>query len=218
MNTNEPSSPTLQGWLAAFSARSLGDAEITPDLDLALSRDALLARHVGFVRDQLLEAFAWKISRYCARYRRLDLSPWSFDDVEQEAFLAFVDVLESWTPLVSQDGPAGFGYYFLRVYPLRLADRVRVLRRQETITTSGGGALADQPDPDDIEETILVNQVIAEICGHLNALDQTIFQLSVRDGHGPSRIADLTGINRRTIQRHWPTIVWIARERLREAS
>lgn len=218
MNTNTSPSVTTPGWLDALAARSLGDVEITPDLDLMLSRDALLARHAAPVRNQLLEALAMKIARFCSRFRRRDLSPWSFDDVEQEAYLAFVDVLDTWSPLVSPDGPAGFGYYFLRVFPMRLAGRVRVLLREETLTVGASDAHLALPDPTEIEETILVNQVINEICGHLNSLDREIFQLSVRNGLGPTRIADLTHVNRRTIQRHWPTIVSIVRERLREAS
>lgn len=214
MNTNDSSAPTPQRWLTALAARSLGDIEMTPDLDLDLSRDAIIALHDRAGRDQLLEALAWKIARFCARYRNRDLGPWEFDDIRQEAFLTFIDVLETWTPLVSQDGPAGFGYYFLRVYPLRLASRVWTMRRSPTTA----GPAGDTPDPIDVEDTVLVNQVIAEICGQLNALDQEIFQLAARDGLGPSRIADLTHISRRTIHRHWPAIVSIARERLRDAS
>ncbi len=218
MNTNEPFTPNPQEWLASLARRSLGDAEMTPDLDLALSRYALLARHDLASRDRLLAMLAWKIARFCARYRRRTIDPWEVDDVHQEAFLAFVDVLESWSPLISHDGPAGFGYYFLRVFPLRLADRVRAMLRSLPRAPAPGGASHEQADPAHVEDTILVNQVIAEICGHLNALDQAIFQLSARDGLGPVRIADLTGVSRRTIHRHWPAIVSIARERLREAS
>lgn len=217
MNTNDSSALNPRNWLDTFAARSLGDIEMTPDLDLDLSRDAIVARHDRASRDRLLEALAWKVARFCARYARRSLDPWEFDDVQQEAFLTFIDVLESWTPLVSQDGPAGFGYYFLRVYPLRLASRVSMLRRRPA-TASQAGARLDPIDQTDIEDTVLVNQVIAEICGQLNALDQSIFQLAARDGLGPSRIADLTQISRRTIHRHWPAIVSIARERLREAS
>lgn len=218
MTTNDSHPTSPQDWLAVLAARSLGDVEMTPDLDLALSRDALVARRLPAARDLLLTQLALKVARFCARYRHRDLSPWDIDDVHQEAYLAFVEVLDDWQPLVSQDGPAGFGYYFLRVFPLRLAGRLRDLRRQSAIVEPGDGDVPDTPDPDDIEATVLVNEVIAQICGHLNALDQTIFQLSAREGHGPSRIADLTGISRRTIHRHWPAIVSIARERLREAS
>lgn len=217
MNTNDSSTPNPRTWLDTLAARSLGDIEMTSDLDLDLSRDAIVALHDRASRDRLLEALAWKIARFCARYRNRDLDPWEFDDVRQEAFLTFVDVLEAWTPLVSQDGSAGFGYYFLRVYPLRLASRVWTLRRTPA-TIASAEAAHDPADPTDVEDTVLVNQVIAEICGQLNALDQSIFELAARDGLGPSRIADLTHISRRTIHRHWPAIVSIARQRLREAS
>ncbi|HAX23652.1 MAG TPA: sigma-70 family RNA polymerase sigma factor [Thermomicrobiales bacterium] len=218
MNSNERSTPDPSDWLTALIARSLGDVEMTPDLDLALSRYALLARDDLAIRDRLLTMLSWKVARFCARYRRRAIDPWEIDDVQQEAFLAFVDVLAGWQPLTSQDGPAGFGYYFLRVFPMRLAGRVRALLREGAIVAPQDGAPHDPLDSIDIEDIVLANQVIVEICGYLNSRDQAIFQLSVRDGHGPSRIAELIGVNRRTIHRHWPAIVSIARERLRDAS
>lgn len=217
MNTNELSTSTPQGWLAAFSARSLGDFEMTPDLDLLFSQFALFARRDVVSRDHLLTMLSYKIARFCARYQRRNLAPWSIDDVHQEAFLAFDDVLASWPPLASHDGPAGFGYYFLRVFPLRLAGRVRALFRPEAVAVAAADGPPDQPDPIEIEGTVLANQIIAEICGQLNGLDQKIFLLSAREAQTVSRIAKLTGISRRTVRRHWPAIVSIARERLREA-
>lgn len=215
MNTSTSQSPD---WLALLAQRSLGDVEITPDLDLRLSRDALRALHQPDVRDDLLVQLAYKIARYCNRYHSRNLAPWTHDDVIQESYLVFVEVLHDWVPLDSADGPAGFGYYFLRVFPLRLASRVRTMLRHTTIEAAGNACAPDEPDVIDIEDSVIIAQVMAEICGHLNSVDQQIFRLTVDNGLGDAHIAKVIDLDRRTIQRHWPTIISIARQHLREAS
>lgn len=214
MNTT-PSQP--HDWLMLLAQHSLGDIEIIPDFDLRLSQAALRAQQDAHLRDDLLRQLAFKVARYCSRYRSRNLDPWTYDDVIQEAYLAWVEVLDDWVPLESSDGPAGFGYYFLRVFPLRLASRVRTMLRHTSIEQTDETAALDGTDPLDVENDVIIDRVMAEICGHLNSLDQQIFRLTVDDDLSVSHIAKVIEIDRRTIQRHWPKIISIARRHLREA-
>lgn len=197
-------------WLTALAPDSLGDIELTPEIDADLSHRAILSRTDPLAREQLFTLLAWKTDRFCARFRRWSIAPWELDDVRQEAFLAFAEIIERWQPLEGNGGPAGFGYYYLRVFPLRLSDRVRrMIDRVHPLPWTPEHDT--RPDPSVIDETALTEAIIAEICGRLNATDATIFTLRLADV-ATRDAARLIGVNRRTLHRNWPRIVSIARE------
>lgn len=197
-------------WIAAFARDSLGDIEMTPEIDADLSHRALNARTDPAERERLFALLAWKTDRFCARFRRWSLEPWELDDVRQEAYIVFVEVIESWRPLEGNGGPAGFGYFYLRVFPLRLADRVRkMIDRMHPLPWRPEHDT--RLDPADLDDAGITATIVAEICGRLNAADATIFHLRLADVTTEDS-ARLTGISRRTLHRHWPRIVSISRE------
>jgi RNA polymerase sigma factor (sigma-70 family) len=155
-----------------------------------------------------------KVNRFASRFRRWTLDPWEFDDVLQEAYLAFDDLLRTWQPLEGNGGPAGFGFYFLRVFPLRLHDRVLAMTRtrsDQPLVLPWQEAIDLRPDPVDRQSDAETALILAEICGHLNAVDEAILRCRVADTSDVSTIAMRVGVSRRTLYRRWGRIIAIAR-------
>jgi RNA polymerase sigma factor (sigma-70 family) len=196
-------------WLSLLSADSLGDFALTHHLDADLSRRALLARDDPAGRDALFGLLAFKINRFCSRFRRWNLRPWEIDDVRQETYLAFVDVLNGWRPIPGADEPAGFGFYFMRVYPLRLTDRVRLIvrtRRDRPSPAAWDAAGDERSDPAEMERDIETLAFIIQMSARLNVADARILLLRTADDLAPEDIAAKAGISRRTFYRRWKVI------------
>jgi len=214
--------PTLSDqrhWLSELARHSLGDFELTPEIDADLSCRAVTARDDRAERDALFVLLAMKMHRFCSRFRRWSLFPWELADVTQETYLVFVTLLESWQPLEGNGGPAGFGYYFVQVFPRRLSDRVNAL--VETRKRHGAALpLQYVPETDErtapgkLEEEAETAAIIAAICGRLNAADAMVFQLAATTELPRDNIASFANISRRTLYRRWPEIVSIAREEM----
>ena len=202
-------SPRTLDWLTLLASQSLGDFELTFECDADLTRRALLARDDPSERDTLFRLLAFKINRFCSRFRRWNLLPWEIDDVRQEAYLAYVDVLNGWRPIPSESGPAGFGYYFMRVYPLRLSDRVRrvVQTRRDRPAPSIWSADDDErPDPSEMERDMETMAFIMEMTARLDATQARILLLHTAADLAPNDVAARTGISRRTFYRRWKEI------------
>lgn len=196
-------------WLSPMTHQSLGDFALTPQIDTDLSHRALLARDDPAARDDLFRLLAFKINRFCSRFRRWNLRPWEIDDVRQEAYLAFVDVVNGWRPIPVGDAPAGFCFYFLRVYPMRLTDRVRRIvrtRRERPPATSWSEADDNRPDPAAMERDIETLSFIIDMSARLDATDARILLLRTADGLLPREVASREGISRRTFYRRWKGI------------
>jgi hypothetical protein len=204
--------------MSLLCAQSLGDFELNADLDADLSAHAVAARSDPVERNLLFTFLASKVNRFAARYRHWDLDPWTFDDVLQATFPVFVDVLDTWQPLDLAGKPAGFGAYFLLIFPRRLAGAVR-----DMLNRGPGGSISwlaehdPRLDPLDLPNEATTRQIMADICGQLNAVDSAIFQIRVTTDQPNAVITDLTGLSRRSIHRHWGAIVSIARGVLRKA-
>lgn len=193
-------------WLSLLSVASLGDFPLTSEIDADLSRRALLARDDPAARDQLFVLLAFKINRFCSRFRRWNLRPWEIDDVRQEAYLAFVDVVHGWRPIPGGDTQAGFGYYFFHVYPLRLTDRVRRVvrtRRGRPSPTTWTAAGDERHDPTEMERDVEALTFIIEMSARLDAEDARIMLLHAAGDLSRDEIAARTGISRRTVYRRW---------------
>lgn len=193
-------------WLSPMAGESLGDFTLTPALDADLSRRALLVGGDPAARDALFGLLAFKVNRFCSRFRRWNLRPWEIDDVRQEAYLAFVDVLNGWRPIPGSDAPAGFGFYFMRVYPLRLTDRVRrvvLTRRDRPSPTAWSESDDGRRDPAAMEREIETLAFIIELSAKLDATDARIMLLRTTEDLTPDEIAAQAGVSRRTFYRRW---------------
>lgn len=203
-----PTSPSYD-WLSPLADDSLGDFALNARIDADLSRRALLARSDRAQRDALFGLLAFKINRFCSRFRRWNLLPWEIDDVRQEAYLAFIDVVNGWLPLSGAGAPAGFSFYFMRVYPLRLTDRVRRVvrtRRDRLPPASWRETDDDRRDPVEMERDVETLAFIIEMSARLDAADARILLLRTADDLAPDEVAVRSGISRRTFYRRWKEI------------
>jgi DNA-directed RNA polymerase specialized sigma24 family protein len=217
---NRRSSTERLHWIDTLLPNSLGNFEMTAEIDHDLTRRALAARDDLTERDALFTLLAAKTARFAARFSRWSLRPWEYDDVLQECWLAFDDLLRTWQPLDSSHGPAGFGYYYLRVFPNRLYDRTTTMlyeRRGTPLTLPWDPRLNDRPDPDNVLSEVVSAALLTDLCGRLNAVDSTLLLRKIDSYRETQQVAAAAGISRRTFYRRWSHIVSIARELLREA-
>ena len=70
-----------------------GDFELTPEVEAALDALARAARHDPAARNELYAALELKIARFLAPYRGRTTAAGEFEDLAQEAFLVFVDLV-----------------------------------------------------------------------------------------------------------------------------
>jgi DNA-directed RNA polymerase specialized sigma24 family protein len=195
-----PTSPPLVPVLAA-------DDEITPEIDRVLTTVARTASDGDVAaRNALYIAFAQKIARFVRRYRtHLSGIGWSaaidLDDVAQEAFLVFADLVAEWP------GGDSFCVYFLGHFPWELRNAVRRLG------TANRPALHLVGAPDELwladgsaaaDEAITLLETVAAA---LQAPDGDILLWHIRDGETLTVIARRLGTSPRTIVRAWDRIV-----------
>lgn len=195
-----PSSPPLVPVLSP-------DGEVTPDTDRVLTVIAREAQ-AGDVaaRNALYAACEPKIARFARRYRVTTAGPdrcpaFDLDDVTQEAFLVFADLIESWP------GGESFCAYFLGHFPWELRNAVRRLAAANRpsaglVAAPGVYFLADGSAA--AAEAVALLQTVAET---LPAPDGNILLWRVRDGEGFGTIARRLGTSTRTATRAWDRIV-----------
>ncbi len=176
--------------------------ELTPALDALLTTIARRARAGDLAaRNALYFALEAKIARFVRRYRYAPWSDdgrWDADDVGQEAFLVFVELISAWP------GEGSFGPYFLSRFPWRLRDAVirrliRPCRFERSMLNPG-----DQGNDAANTETTLVLEDLAERFAPLAA---AVLRAHIQDGEPFGRIAYRLGVNRRTVHRAWRAIL-----------
>jgi DNA-directed RNA polymerase specialized sigma24 family protein len=205
-----------QDWLTDAAHTSLADFELTDEIDRDLSARAVAARNDPALRDALFACLAGKVERFSRRFRTWDLAPWTFDDVIQETYLAYVATLHSWRPIDSGGHPAGFARYFLRVYPLRLSDHVRRLlgtSRSRATPRALPLDLAGWPDPLSFESQIDTLVALDAARAPLAARDGLLVELRVVADAAPEQIAACLGASERTLRRRWARVAPVVRER-----
>lgn len=212
-------SPRRAGPLAAGSPDAAGpvplvpllapEAEVGPELERFL---APLARDVQAgdldARDTLYEALAVKIERFVAGAWRLawagdgprrDGIPWDAEDLAQEAFPIFVDLLAAWP------GDRPVGPYLLAHFPWRLRNAGRALAAPRRFETA--------PLPPRVlylvDDSAAAEEARALLEAHADRLprpDGQILLWHVRDGRSLGAIARQLGLHRDTVGRRWQAI------------
>jgi RNA polymerase sigma factor (sigma-70 family) len=196
-------------------AQSYGDFETTPELDKRLTEMARRARIDGPTRDELYRALGYKIERFVRRYRfRTDqLVICEPDDVEQEAYLVFCDLLDSWP------GEESFPGYFFSRFPWRLARAVDVAERGWSASRLLPLLETDDAvpplDPED-------HFTLAEVGAMLDERHRLVLDLYIGHGLRLAEVARVLGVHRRTVDRCWARIkeevriAWTEPERPRD--
>lgn len=193
-------------WLRDLARTSLGDFEVSAELDEELSELAEWAQLREKTSLELLNLLAWKIERFVQRFRAWDLAPFDLDDVRQEAYIVFLATLRRWKPKYVDGAATGYLFYFLDVFPHWLASRVRRWRgpvRRPVVQ------LTHPSTPDDA--------TISHFCRNLSPQESTLVELRLRRGLTIPRAAHQMGIARSTAYRRWNRILELGREYLREA-
>jgi RNA polymerase sigma factor (sigma-70 family) len=193
---------TPRDWPVVFARVSLGDFELTAELDAGLSAQALRAKTEPDARDELFVQLAGKIMRFAARFDGWAIEPFDADDVRQECYLVYVETLRRWQP-AEPSAPRGYGAWFLRVYPLWLANsvaRLRVRRVDVAVDTPHAPSQAERADPSDDLAAVELVQALAKLCARLSARDCHIVQLCIA-GTPVSHVAGALGVSRRAVHR-----------------
>lgn len=197
-----------QHWIDTLVPASLGDFEVTPELDLRLSRLALDGRTNPAARDELLTLLAAKIERFARRFRHWSLGIWEYGDVLQEGWLTFLDTINRWRPRRVDGNPAGYLYYFLAVFRLWLSRRVtRLLRRGYPADAPLPDDQDSVPDSDTHESDAIVINLLDRVRERLGDHAGEMLHLRLVADRTVPEIALATGIPRRTAYRRWSTIV-----------
>jgi DNA-directed RNA polymerase specialized sigma24 family protein len=192
------STETASPWMLPLLAP---DEFITPELDRILT-SAARAAHAGdnAARDALYQAFAPKLDRATRRYRRgrwgkIAGRAWEQADIDQEAYLVFVNLIATWS------GYDSFPRYLFGHFTWRLASAIRRLHgdgpaalvrldRCWTLRDESAGAA---------EALALLETLAAD----LPPIDRALLLGHIRDGESFGALAHRLQINRRTVRRRW---------------
>lgn len=189
---------TLVPWTAGAPAPHADEPELT--------RLALAARAGdAHARDLVYQALCPSIDRMvagCARLTwaadcpRRDGRPWDREDLAQEAYLIFSDLVRVW----SGEGP--FTPYLFAYFPWRLRNAWRRLRpdrpRGATILRHGPDLAADASAV--AEEAAVLLEALADL---LPEVERIILLAHIRDGITLAEIARRLGLRSRQVGRRW---------------
>jgi RNA polymerase sigma factor (sigma-70 family) len=136
-------------------------------------------------------------------WARRDGRPWELEDVRQEAWLVFSDLVDDW------NGEGSFVPYAMAYFPWRLR---RAMRRLEPPRRSAPLACAarvetDERELDDAEGAAVLEAVAAV----LPPGDADLLRMRVAEGASVSDIACRLGVSRRTVARRWSRVQRAAR-------
>lgn len=184
------------------------DDDLSPALERRLLPTVQRA-HAGCTeaRDALYIAFRPKLERFTRRIRVPQLGEdrvgiWDRDDVEQEAWLVFDELVAQWTP----DRP--FGRYLLATFPWRLRDAIyRGIARRGVPPRMTTVPLGEQDWLHDGTAAADEAQVLLEaLAARLPVLQAAILRRHVGEGETLTAIARDLAISRRTVTRQWRAV------------
>lgn len=165
-------------------------------------------------RDALYAAFAPRLDHWVRRAQgscmRHGFDP-AIDpeDIAQEAFLVFADLVNTW------DGRGSMSGYVIAYFPWRLSNAIRRMsdpRQHRSLDARPTALLTDGTVSGD-EAGALLTAIAAELPDR----EGRILLLRIRDGLTWDQIAERIEVDRRTALRDWKTIVLRLRFAFRQA-
>ena len=175
-----------------------GDFDATPEIEARIDALATRAQLDTAARNALYDALAFKIDRFVRRYwfrHRGRLVLCTRDDIGQEAFLVFCDLVMRWP---ARDSFLG---YFLSRFPYRLARAIDVIERGWA-----AGRLTPLDLSDGLEPGTRDAVGLTEIGVGLSPRDRLVLSLRVDHGLRFAEIAALLDVHPRTVRRSWARI------------
>lgn len=154
-------------------------------------------------RDTLYVVFEPKIMRFAGSIHSFLCDR---DDVAQEAYLAFLGVVERWPPFIP------FGRYFLAHFPWRLRDAVHRGIGSGGVPTRFVAVPFDAPGWEDTvaDHSTRVNEertIIRVLAASFEAPLAAVVRMHILDGLTLTETAERLGMSRRTATRHWRTVL-----------
>lgn len=205
MWSSSPKPAPLRNWLLPVAPLS---ERVSPDVDRFFSEAATAARAGDLLaRDALFAAFLPRFERSIRRFQSIwtgqsrqsredAIEP---DDIAQEAYLVFVDLLDAWHPDESVSAHLTGRFYW------RLNDVIRGWRRQRTRQFLA--ALAVSPVGGSIEIDNEIAELIDAIAVNLDAETKQMLLWRVGERLTFPQIAQRAGVSRRTVRRRWELMV-----------
>jgi RNA polymerase sigma factor (sigma-70 family) len=134
--------------------------------------------------------------------------PWALDDLRQEAWLVFVDLIADW------DRQGAFLPYVTAYFSWRLRNAMREMGppRRAVRPLQAADEVAAREVLGDVEVAALLDALKAA----LSPGDADVLELFAREGLGHGEIARQLGISRRTVTRRWARIQRVAQARFGE--
>lgn len=198
---------------------------LQPHTPVSKKDDALLTRLARraaggdrAARDLLWRSLAARLEptiRRCGRviwqpdWARRDGRPWALDDLRQEAWCVFADLIADW------DRQGAFLPYVTAYFSWRLRNAIREMGppRRAALPLQAAEATPAHEDLHDVEVAALLNALGAAL-----ALgDVAVLELYASEGLSHAEIARRLGISRRTVTRRWARIQRVARDRFGDA-
>jgi RNA polymerase sigma factor (sigma-70 family) len=182
------------------------------ELSAALERRLLPTiqrAHAGCAdaRDALYIAFRPKLERFTRRIRVPRLGErrvglWDRDDVEQEAWLVFAEIVDQWDP------GRPFGPYVVATFPWRLRDAIyRGIARRGVPPRMTTVPIGEQHWLHDGSAAANEAQVLLDaLAARLPALQGAILRRHVGAGETLTEIARDLAVSRRTVTRQWRAV------------
>jgi len=188
--------------------------EILPAFERPLqpiAERAQLGDHAA--RDALFAAFEPKIMRF-VRGIRVPFAPggaqgvWDREDVTQEAYLAFLGVIQSWSPAIP------FGRYMLANFPWRLRDAVYRGIARRGIPPRSTVVSMDRADwiADRSAQVAESRTMIETLASSFEPPLDDVLRLHILEGLSLTATAERLGVSRRSASRYWAAIVTRLRE------
>ena len=168
-------------------------------------------------RDALYAAFEPKLMRF-ARGIHVPFAPagssaiWDRDDVRQEAYLAFLDVIASWTP------PIPFGRYVFAHFPWRLRDVVYRGVGRPAVPFRLAPVEGEQVDMlgDDSAAAAEARIMLESLASSFDPPYDDILRWHIGEGESMLTVAGRLGCSRRTVTRRWRELLGLLRAELAE--
>jgi len=185
----------------ALFTESLGDFDPTPNLDTLITTLARRAKEDPAARNVLYRALGFKVQRFVRRYHRRAerLVICDLEDITQEAFVVFCDLVAAWP------GQESFLGYFFSRFPWRLARAIDIIERgwsaaRLTPLDDLDTARSIAPlDPDDLF-------ALAEIGAGLDPRDRMVLELHIGYRLHLREVAHVLGVHPQTVYRAWARI------------
>jgi len=171
--------------------------ELTPALDARLNALARSGRDDPAARNALHALLAGKIARFLAPWRGRRIALGDFEDLRQESFLVFAELVADWS------GEGSFARYCLGFFPWRLRHAIEAHERRwpadRLLIVPDHALLAADPGAADVPDPLLPFWPLADE-------DRRFLLLRLR-GHNVEEAARLLGWTRRTGFRRWRALV-----------